>query len=305
MEKNLETVEQTQVVNSLRLVISPLQKMEAIKFNYEELKGGLTASLEKYQNLVYTPENIKEAKDDRATLNALKKSLNDEKIKIKKEFMVPYDDFEAKIKELIELVDKPASEIDKQVKVFEEQEKAKKREVINTIYSENIGAYAELISLEKLYDPRWENKTYKETDITKEIQDVVKKADSDLKVIMDLKSEFEFQIKDTYFKTLDLGQALVEKQRLEKQKELQEQLATPKQTDIVVDNVAKTTIGDDSIDAMEYAVGGVIGVDTSNEESNQVEEKMVSVAFRVECTESQLKALGEYMKANGIKYGRA
>lgn len=303
MEKNLETVEQPQVVNSLRLVISPLQKMEAIKFNYEELKGGLTASLEKYQNLVYTPENIKEAKDDRATLNALKKSLNDEKIKIKKEFMVPYDDFEAKIKELIELVDKPASEIDKQVKVFEEQEKAKKRETIKTIYSENIGAYAELISLEKLYDPRWENKTYKETDITKEIQDVVKKADSDLKVIMDLKSEFEFQIKDTYFKTLDLGQALIENQRLEKQKELQEQLAKPQTTEVKVDPV--NSIDVDAADAMRYAVGNIAGVDTSNEESNQVEEKMVSVAFRVECTESQLKALGEYMKANGIKYGRA
>ncbi len=302
MEKNLETVEQPQVVNSLRLVISPLQKMEAIKFNYEELKGGLTASLEKYQNLVYTPENIKEAKDDRATLNALKKSLNDEKIKIKKEFMVPYDDFEAKIKELIELVDKPASEIDKQVKVFEEQEKAKKREAIKTIYSENIGAYAELISLEKLYDPRWENKTYKETDITKEIQDVVKKADSDLKVIVDLKSEFEFQIKDTYFKTLDLGQALIENQRLEKQKELQEQLAKPQTTEVKVDPV--NSIDVDAADAMRYA----IGVDTSNEESTQVEstpEKLVSVTFKVECTPEKLTALGEYMKANGIKYGRA
>lgn len=303
MEKNLETVEQPQVVNSLRLVISPLQKMEAIKFNYEELKGGLTASLEKYQNLVYTPENIKEAKDDRATLNVLKKSLNDEKIKIKKEFEVPYKDFEDKIKELIELVDKPASEIDKQVKVFEEQEKAQKRETIKTIYSENIGAYAELISLEKLYDLRWENKTYKETDITKEIQDVVKKADSDLKVIMDLKSEFEFQIKDTYFKTLDLGQALIENQRLEKQKELQEQLAKPQTTEVKVDPV--NSIDVDAADAMRYAIGNISGVDTSNEESNQVEEKMVSVAFRVECTESQLKALGEYMKANGIKYGRA
>lgn len=302
MEKNLETVEQPQVVNSLRLVISPLQKMEAIKFNYEELKGGLTASLEKYQNLVYTPENIKEAKDDRATLNALKKSLNDEKIKIKKEFMVPYDDFEAKIKELIELVDKPASEIDKQVKVFEEQKKAKKREAIKTIYSENIGAYAELISLEKLYDPRWENKTYKETDITKEIQDVVKKADSDLKVIVDLKSEFEFQIKDTYFKTLDLGQALIENQRLEKQKELQEQLAKPQTTEVKVDPV--NSIDVDAADAMRYA----IGVDTSNEESTQVEstpEKLVSVTFKVECTPEKLTALGEYMKANGIKYGRA
>lgn len=304
MEKNLETIEQPQVANSLRLVISPLQKMEAIKFNYEELKGGLTASLKKYQNLVYTDDNIKEAKDDRATLNALKKSLNDEKVKIRKEFEVPYKDFENKIKELIELVDKPASEIDKQVKAYEEKEKAKKRETINTIYSENIGSYAELIPLEKLYDPRWENKTYKETDITKEIQDVVKKADNEIKVIEDLKSEFEFQIKDTYFKTLDLGQALVEKQRLEKQKELQEQLAKPKQVEVTVDKV-ENVVNDDAVDAMRYATGEVIGVDTSSEESKQEEQEMCSVVFRVNCTPEQLKALGEYMRANGIEYGRA
>ena len=137
MENNLETKNNQQVINSLKLVISPLKKMEAIKFNYEELKGGLQESLKKYQNLVYTSQNIKEAKDDRATLNALKKSLNDEKIKIKKEFEVPYKDFEDKIKELIELVDKPASEIDKQVKIFEEAEKAKKRESIENKLKED------------------------------------------------------------------------------------------------------------------------------------------------------------------------
>lgn len=302
MEKNLETTNQPQVINSLRLVISPLQKMEAIKFNYEELKGGLTASLEKYQNLVYTPSNIKEAKDDCATLNALKKSLNDEKIKIKKEFMVPYDDFEAKIKELIELVDKPASEIDKQVKIFEEAEKAKKREVIEKIYQENIGSYAEFIPLAKIYDSRWENKTYKETDITKEIQDVAKKTASDLKVIEDLKSEFEFQLKDTYFQTLDLGQALIEKQRLEKNKELMEAAKEVKEEPI--SEVTMPT-NDDAIDAMRYATGEVIGVDTSSEESKQEEQEMCSVVFRVNCTPEQLKALGEYMRANGIEYGRA
>ena len=285
-----------QVINSLKLVISPLKKMEAIKFNYEELKGGLQESLKKYQNLVYTSQNIKEAKDDRATLNALKKSLNDEKIKIKKEFEVPYKDFEDKIKELIELVDKPASEIDKQVKIFEEAEKAKKRESIENIYAENIGSYADLIPLQQIYDSRWENKTYKETDIKKEIQDIVKKADSDIKVIAELKSEFEFQIKDTYFRTLDLGQALVEKQRLEKQKEL---LTTIKQQQVEVKVDPINNI--DSVDSVRYAVG----IDNSNEESTSVEEKMISVAFRVECTESQLKALGEFMKANGIKYGRA
>lgn len=296
MENNLETKNNQQVINSLKLVISPLKKMEAIKFNYEELKGGLQESLKKYQNLVYTSQNIKEAKDDRATLNALKKSLNDEKIKIKKEFEVPYKDFEDKIKELIELVDKPASEIDKQVKIFEEAEKAKKRESIENIYAENIGSYADLIPLQQIYDSRWENKTYKETDIKKEIQDIVKKADSDIKVIAELKSEFEFQIKDTYFRTLDLGQVLVEKQRLEKQKEL---LTTIKQQQVEVKVDPINNI--DSVDSVRYAVG----IDNSNEESTSVEEKMISVAFRVECTESQLKALGEFMKANGIKYGRA
>lgn len=296
MENNLETKNNQQVINSLKLVISPLKKMEAIKFNYEELKGGLQESLKKYQNLVYTSQNIKEAKDDRATLNALKKSLNDEKIKIKKEFEVPYKDFEDKIKELIELVDKPASEIDKQVKIFEEAEKVKKRESIENIYAENVGSYADLIPLQQIYDSRWENKTYKETDIKKEIQDIVKKADSDIKVIAELKSEFEFQIKDTYFRTLDLGQALVEKQRLEKQKEL---LTTIKQQQVEVKVDSINNI--DSVDSVRYAVG----IDNSNEESTSVEEKMISVAFRVECTESQLKALGEFMKANGIKYGRA
>lgn len=303
MENNLEkvTTPQEGVESSLKLVISPLQKMEAIKFNYEELKAGLTASLKKYQNLVYTSENIKEAKDDRATLNALKKSLNDEKIKIKKEFEVPYKDFENKIKELIELVDQPASEIDKQVKDFEEKEKAKKRETINAIYYENIGSYAELIPLEKLYDPRWENKTYKETDITKEIQDIVKKADNEIKIIEDLKSEYEFQIKDIYFKTLDLGQALIEQKRLEKQKELQEQLSKPKQVEVSVDKMENVVNNDDAVDSVRYAQGGVIGVDTGDGESRQV----VSVTFKVETTPEKLTALGEYMKANGIKYGRA
>ena len=286
--------ENNNVATSLQLVISPLQKMEAIKFNYEELKEGLKNSLTKYKNIVYTPETIKEAKDDRARLNSLAKSLNDGKINIKKEFMVPYDEFEGKIKELIELVKEPANEIDAQVKAFEEKEKEKKRSEIEKIYQENIGEYENLILLEKIYDSRWENKTYKLTDVKKEIQDIVKKADSDLKIINSQQTEFLLNIKDVYFNTLDLAQALVEKERLEKQKEL----LKPKE-EIVEAVVEEPAHNDDAVDAMRNAV------DTAVEESKQVEEKIVKITFTVECTESQLLALGQYMKANGIKYGRA
>ena len=173
-------------------------------------------------------------------------------------------------------------------------EKAEKRNEIEKIYQENIGEYENLILLEKIYDSRWENKTYKLTDIKKEIQDIVKRADSDLKVINSQQTEFLLNIKDVYFNTLDLGQALVEKERLEKQKEL----LKPKE-EIVEAVVEEPAHNDDAVDAMRYAI------DTAVEESKQVEEKMVKITFTVECTESQLLALGQYMKANGIKYGRA
>ncbi len=286
-------MEENNVATSLQLVISPLQKMEAIKFNYEELKEGLKNSLTKYKNIVYTPETIKEAKDDRAKLNSLAKSLNDGKINIKKEFMVPYDEFEGKIKELIELVKEPANEIDTQIKVFEEKEKEAKRQEIEKIYQENIGEYENLILLEKIYDPRWENKTYKLTDIKKEIQDVVKKADSDLKVINSQDTEFLLNIKDTYFNTLDLGQALVEKERPEKQKEL---LKSKEEIKEAV--VEKIPVQDDTVDAMRYAV------ETAVEESKELEET-IKITFTIECTKYQLAGLKQYLIANGIKYGRA
>lgn len=295
-----ENVEETKVATSLQLVISPLQKMEAIKFNYKELKEGLKQSLAKYQKIVYTKETIKEAEEDRAKLNNLKKSLNAEKVKIKNDFMVPYNDFEAQIKELLGLIEEPRTKIDEQIKAFEKIEKNSKKEEITTIYKNNIGDYEKLIPLEKIYDSRWENKTYKLTDIEKEIKDIVSKANNDIAVIESLKSEFIFQIKDTYFNTLDLGKALIEKERLETQKEL----LKPKEE--IVENVVEevpsneniteeSKVNDDTADSMIYAV----------DMNEAKEEKLVKITFTVECTESQLLVLGQYMKDNGIKYGRA
>lgn len=295
-----ENVEETKVATSLQLVISPLQKMEAIKFNYKELKEGLKQSLAKYQKIVYTKETIKEAEDDRAKLNNLKKSLNAEKVRIKNDFMVPYNDFEAQIKELLGLIEEPRTKIDEQIKAFEKIEKNSKKEEITTIYKKNIGNYEKLIPLEKIYDSRWENKTYKLTDIEKEIKDIVSKANNDIAVIESLKSEFIFQIKDTYFNTLDLGKALIEKERLETQKEL----LKPKEE--IVENIVEKVHSNENITeepkANDDAVDSIIYAVDMNEAE---EEKRVKITFTVECTESQLLALGQYMKDNGIKYGRA
>ena len=44
---------------------------QPIRWNYEELKAGLTEALAAYKGRVYTAENIGAAKKDRAALNKL------------------------------------------------------------------------------------------------------------------------------------------------------------------------------------------------------------------------------------------
>ena len=51
------------------------------------MKQELTEKVSMYETLVYTDDQIKEAKADKAQLNKLKKALNDERIRIEKEYM--------------------------------------------------------------------------------------------------------------------------------------------------------------------------------------------------------------------------
>ena len=75
-----------------------------IDFNFEDLKEALTAELELYKNLVFTEDTKADAKKTVAELRKLKKQINDKRIEVKKLYMQPYTDFEAKVKELDKLI---------------------------------------------------------------------------------------------------------------------------------------------------------------------------------------------------------
>lgn len=108
-------------------LIAFVEKTGIIKFDNTELKVELKNALEKYRNLVYSDETIKEAKADRAKLNNLTKAIDDKRKEIKKLYVEPLDEFEKKIKELTALIAAPCAEIDGQVKRFEEAQKEGKR----------------------------------------------------------------------------------------------------------------------------------------------------------------------------------
>ena len=108
--------------------------IQAIEFNFDELKTELSARLEKYENLTYTEDAIKTAKEDRSNLNKFKEAIDKRRKEIKKLCLKPYEEFEKRIKELVFLVDKPVMAIDTQIKNFELQKaEAKKADFITLL----------------------------------------------------------------------------------------------------------------------------------------------------------------------------
>ena len=110
----------------------------SISFNFDELKTELTEKAAIYETMVFSEDQFQEAKKTRSDLNRVAKALSDERIKRKKQFMEPFEQFEKQIKELTAIIEKAAANIDKQVKEFEEQKKKEKLEAIERIWDEVI-----------------------------------------------------------------------------------------------------------------------------------------------------------------------
>ena len=89
--------------------------LQKIDWNYEELKSEIQKKANDYMNLVYTADQIKDAKKDRAKLNKFVTALEDKRKGIKKQVMQPYTAFEKQEKELIGIVNQAVANIDTQI----------------------------------------------------------------------------------------------------------------------------------------------------------------------------------------------
>lgn len=194
----------------MELKMNEYQLPEKILFNYEELKKELTEKVSMYESLVYTDEQIKEAKADKANLNKLKKALNDERIRREREYMEPFNDFKAKINEIISIIDKPVAVIDKQVKEFEEKQKQEKRAKIQEFFDKcNFHDF----KFEQIFEERWLNASVSMKSIEEAICAKGEQISNDLATLANL-PEFGFEAMEAYKTTLDLNKALNEGRRL-------------------------------------------------------------------------------------------
>lgn len=196
----------------MELKVEKYEHPKAIEFNFEELKTALQEKAKTYETMVYTDDQIKAAKADRASLNKLKTALNDERIRREREYMEPFNDFKNKINQIIAIIDKPVYVIDKQIKEYEEAQKKKKREEIEKIFSETEGK-PEWLDLEQIFDKKWLNASTSMNAIKVDIAMIVNEVNVNMSTLSNLK-EFGFEAQEVYKTSLDVNKAINEGKRL-------------------------------------------------------------------------------------------
>ena len=272
-----------------------------IQWNNEELKTEIANKMKEFESLVFTEETIKDAKKDRASLNKLKTAFDDNRKRIKKEYMDPYNKFEAQVKEVVALIERPIALIDAQIKEVEENRRVQKKKEIEELFQE-IG-FQEFVTLEKIFDSKWLNASVSMASIETQMKEKMFQIGSDIFAINQL-PDFSFEAMETYKATLDLGCAISEGQRLAdiqkrkaaqeaERKRMQQEEEERKRQKAEQKNVEREKVTDS------------VPENLSNEmREEQIKEEMVyTIDFRVTATKKQLELLKKFLTENNITYG--
>ena len=281
----------------MELRIQPYKQPEPLVFNYEELKTAVQAKMAHYETAIYSDDEIKLAKADKAALNKLAKALNDERIRQERTYMEPFSEFKNQVAELISIIKKPVAAIDAQVKAFEEKQRAEKLEKVKAYYAAAVlfdEPASKLVPFEIIIDPRWMNASTSMQSVEKAIDEKVAKIAADLAVVRSLPA-YAFEAEQMYLNTLDLARAVSEAHRLADMAE-QKAAYEAEQARLKAEYAAK-------MEAAEMKP-----TPATVQESRTVEPAPASepvrewIAFQAYLTPDEARALGQYMKNNGIEY---
>lgn len=188
------------------------QQNGVIKCDFENAKAYLVSRLNEYDGVLFTEEMKQDAKKTVAELRKEKKELVDRVKDVKKEYMRPFDEFNAQAMELIEMYDKPIDFINAQIVDYEKKRIEEKKALIRELYEEFIGCdevMKEFLPLEKIYNPKWENATTNRKAICTEMDAYLNKTKEAIQSIKAMNSEVEEIALNMYKETLDLTKCIL------------------------------------------------------------------------------------------------
>ena len=187
---NTETKEIANLDENLKLVITE-QKLGKLITNAKEIQEFVKNKLTEYSADNYSA-NDSAIDKDKSELNTAAKNLNSERLRLEKEFMAPFEEFKNIMSDTCDMIKDASSKLDEIIKEIQK-------------YWDSLNFT--LVSLEKIFNPKWLNKGPKMKDIKAEIDERLTNINEDLKVLTDYSEDAE-TLKSLYLYSLDLQSTL-------------------------------------------------------------------------------------------------
>ena len=285
---------QFEVITDLTPVVST-----EIQTNFEAVKAWLTEELAPYATMVVTTDTVADAKKTRANIRKVGDSIDSQRKALKKEWMKPYEEYEAKCKELTGIVSEAVTNIDKQIKEMENAEKQAKRQRLESFFNINSDDIRDYLSFNDVFDSKWLNATYVETDAANIITAKIEETRESLAAIRSMNSPYEAAMLREYSKSHNLAYALGEGKHLENLQKAEEERRKREEEAKAVTPAEPETPTESAVEAPMPIQPSVrpIGADPVPT------EKTFSYDFIcTNMTRAQCYALKECLEANGITY---
>lgn len=282
-----------------------------IDWNKDELLKYVRSITEKYNGRIYTDDDITDARTDRAELNALKNTISDGRIRVKKAVMAPYDRFEAEVLEVTNLIIEAVKPIDDAIKTHDENQKADKKKQLIAYFDSIIGDLAESVTFERVFDPKMVNASTSMKKAKEGIADAVQQIRTNIETINTVVSEpYRSFAVANYLQTMKLAGSMKLAQRMEQEDRRKAELAAeaekakavapaPAPSAPAVEPPKPAPQPSSFAAAAEKAAAPAPAPAPA-----ESPEKLYAMCFRAIGTKEQLMALRQYMKDNHIKYGK-
>lgn len=205
-------------MNEFNVTFEPA-KIEVL--DREKFEEQINSIAQANSNRLVTIDSMADDKKTRAELRKLSKSLNDEKIRIKKEYNQPLTEFEVWFKKAVEVLENAISQIDSGIKEVEAEQKEERKKIVHELLIE-LTADTEVDSriFESFVDDWAKSSNFNDTKPKKQLIDSItyvidgeKQKIAEYKANKDTISNFCFgnNVSDTpYIRMLDSGKSVSE-----------------------------------------------------------------------------------------------
>lgn len=271
------------------------QEQPVIEINFEEIKSNLSESVKEYSGLIVTDDTLPICKAKQKELAGIRVKIDNYRKEVKKAMSKPIDEFEAKCKQLIGLVEEAEKPLKEGIQVFDDKKREEKRQIAIGIIQAAIEQhglkpkYAEQLHVLDKYT----NLTAKASDVREDVEQRVfillgeqKKEEEMLEIIQDTI--------DTVNKTIKTPLSMADFQRLI------DIGVSPKDIIAEVNKRAEKIREAEAPKpepTVQQAPEPIKEVAPTNEP-----QQMYFVELRVTGTKLDIRNLGQYLKGNGYTY---